>query len=146
MKDNGVVVSVQDNLAQVQVACLEVCEGCAAHNLCLGPNRKKGLLTVDNSMKARPGSEVMIDVPESKYHKALIMLFVSLLAASLAGMVIGYFISPFLFLSSSTASILGFFLGAGLIVGWLIRYFHHANRNNFYPKIIAIIPRGDKNG
>lgn len=146
MKDSGVVVSIQDDQAQVKVSCLEACNGCAAHYLCIGPSRNKGLLTVENSIKAKPGSEVMIDVPETKYNKALITLFGSLLAAGLSGMIIGYFLSPHLPVSSSTSSILGFFLGAGLIVGWLIRYFHHANRKHFYPKIIEIIQRGDQDG
>lgn len=146
MKDSGVVVSIQGDLAQVKVSCLEACDGCAAHHLCIGPSRNKGLLTVENSIKARPGSEVMIEVPETKYNKALIVLFGSLLAAGLSGMIIGYFLSQYLPMSSSTSSILGFFLGAGLIVSWLIRYFHHDNRKHFYPKIIEIIQRGDQNG
>ena len=140
------VVSVQDDLAQVKVACLEVCDSCAARNLCIGPSRTKGLLTVKNSLKANPGAEVMIDVPETKYNKALIVLFGSLLAASLSGMSLGYFISQYLPLSSSTASPLGFFLGAGLSVFWLVRYFHNSNRKHLYPKIIEITQQGDQNG
>jgi positive regulator of sigma E activity len=146
MKDNGLVVTIQDDLAKVKVSCLETCDGCAAHNLCIGPSRTKGLLTVENSLKARPGDEVIIDVPEAKYNRALMMLFGSLSAAGLIGMVIGYFVSLCLPLSSSTTSVLGFFLGIGMAAVWLIHYFHNINSKHLYPKIIRISQKGGQNG
>jgi len=140
MKDKGWVVSTKDDLAQVEVACLtDSCQKCSALNICTGNNQSKGLLTVKNPLNACSGDEVELEIPDTKYNMALILLFGSLLAASLLGMGVGDVLSPLLPLSSQEASFFGlllFLIIAGIIL-W--RHFHKKNKSHLYPVIIDII-------
>jgi positive regulator of sigma E activity len=140
MKDKGWVVSTKNDLAQIEVACLtDSCQKCSAHNICAGNNQSKGLLTVKNPLNATSGDEVEIEIPDTKYNMALILLFGSLLVASLLGMGVGYVLSPLLPLSSQETSFFGlllFLILAGIIL-W--RHFHKKNNAPLYPVIIDII-------
>jgi len=82
-------------------------------------------------------------VPEQNYTRALIIIFGGLLTAALAGMGLGYLFSGLIPLSLSQSSMLGFFLGIGLITLWLFRYFQTINQKKMYPRIIAISKKGD---
>jgi len=147
MRDKGLVINTKEDLAQVEVFCfIESCHKCSARSLCIGQDQSKGILSVKNPLKATPGDEVNIEIPDSKYNKALILLFSSLLLASLLGMGAGYFLSPLLLLSSSAGSLLGllFALTAAVII--LFRYFQKNNKNFLYPVIISIIKKGDHHG
>ncbi len=145
MKDKGLVIRIQDNLAQVQVSCLlESCQGCAARALCLREDQAKSLITVQNSMRASPGDEVEIDIPDEKYARSLILIFSSLLASSILGLATGYLLSPFFPLSPWDASLAGLFLFLFLAGLWLIRYFKRKNR--LYPVITGIIKKRPLDG
>lgn len=143
MRDSGLVISIKEGIAQVEVNCLESCQGCSAKSLCIGHAQSKGLLSAKNPIKASPGDEVVIDIPETKYAKALIVLFGSLLLASLAGMTVGYFSSNIIPLSSSASTLFGLFLGLTLAGGWLYRYFRKRDQDNLYPVIINITKKGE---
>jgi len=143
MKDNAIVISTEGDLAQVKVSCFQACDECLAHSLCIGSSKTKGQLLVKNPLNASPGDKVQIEVPEQNYTRALIIIFGGLLAASLAGMGIGYLFSRFIPLSLSLSSMLGFFLGIGLITLWLFRYFQTINQKKMYPRIIDIPKKGD---
>lgn len=141
MKDNGRVISTKAELAQVDVNCFEACHDCSAKSLCAGYKHSKGQLSVKNPIQARPGDQVQIEIPETQYSKALILLFGSLLLAALAGMSIGYSISKFLSLASVESSLAGFFLGLILAGFWLFRYFHNKKKEHLYPVIVNIIKK-----
>jgi len=147
MKDKGLVVSTKNNFAQVEVECLiESCASCSARSLCTGRDKSKGLLEVQNPLNACTGDKVEIEIPETKYNQALILLFGTLLAAALLGMGAGYFLSPIVPMSSSAASLLGLILavlGTGL---FLFRYFRKKNKIHMYPVIINILNKGDCHG
>ena len=147
MKDKGLVVSTKNNFAQVEVQCLiESCASCSARSLCTGRDKSKGLLEVQNPLNACTGDKVEIEIPETKYNQALILLFGTLLAAALLGMGAGYFLSPIVPMSSSAASFLGLILavlGTGL---FLFRYFRKKNKIHMYPVIINILNKGDCHG
>lgn len=146
MKDKGWVVSTKNDLAQIEVACLtDSCQKCAARNICAGNNQSKGLLSVKNPLNANSGDEVEIEIPDTKYNMALILLFGSLLIASLLGMGVGYALSPLFPLSSQEMSFFGmllFLILAGIIL-W--RHFHKKNNAHLYPVIIDIIKKGSNN-
>lgn len=139
MKDKGTVVSTENNFARVEVACLEACQGCAASSLCIGQKNAKGLLSVKNPLQAKTGDRVLISIPESRYSKALILLFGVLLSATLAGMALGYFVSPFLPMSKSESSILGVILGIMLAGIFLSLRFKKINNEFLYPEITEIL-------
>ncbi len=143
MKDNGTVITTEGGLAQVKVSCFQACDECSAHSLCIGSSKTKGQLLVKNPLNASPGDKVQIEVPEQNYTRALIIIFGGLLTAALAGMGLGYLFSGLIPLSLSQSSMLGFFLGIGLITLWLFRYFQTINQKKMYPRIIAISKKGD---
>ena len=147
MKDKGKVISTQGDLAQVEVDCFtEVCQKCSAHSLCIGQRQSKGILTVKNPLQASPGNDVEIDIPDKNYSKALIILFASLLLASLSGIGIGFFLSPFLPLSPSAASFACLLISLVITGLLLFRSFQKSDKFQFYPKIITILHKGENNG
>lgn len=143
MKDRGLVVSSEGDLAHVEVSCVvDSCHSCSARSLCVGQAQSKGLITAKNPLNASPGDEVEIDIPDTKYSQSLIAIFGALLAASLAGIGVGYFISSLFSLPSAGISLLGlllFLVIAGII---LFRYFKKKNRKSLYPLIVDIIKKG----
>ena len=146
MKDKGTVIPTENNLAKVEVACLEVCQGCSASGLCIGPKNAEGLLSVRNPLEAKAGDYVLIAIPESSYSKALILIFGVLLCAILTGMGLGYFISPILPLSPSESSSLGIALGVVLTGIGLSFRFKRINNQSLYPEITEILKKGGSYG
>jgi len=146
MKDNGLVVSINKDLAHVEVKCLEACRDCSARSLCVGQKQAKGLLAVKNPLNACPGDEVQIEVPDTIYSKALIQLFGTLLIVALIGMAAGYLLSFLLPLSYSLTSPIGLFLGLFLGAAGLYRYFRKKNEEQLYPVIKEIIKKGECHG
>jgi positive regulator of sigma E activity len=147
MRDKGLVVKTKEDMAQVEVQCLiESCQGCPARSLCTGQSQSKGLLMVRNPLQACPGDEVEVEIPETKYSKALILLFGSLLIASLLGMGLGSLLAPLLSFSPSVTSLLGLLL-ALIITGVILsRYFRAKNKASLYPVIIAVMKKGGQLG
>ena len=143
MRDKGIVIATQGNLAKVQVDCFSACDDCSARNLCLGQKHSQGLLAVKNSLHADPGDKVVIEVPESNYTKALIILFGSLVISAIGGMAVGYASALLFLFPSSQGSLLGFFLGIGAGMTWIIYYFRKNNLKDIYPNIIDITIKGD---
>ena len=142
MRDKGIVITAEEDTAQVEVECfIESCQSCAAKSLCVGQNQSKGVLIVSNPLRAGPGDEVEIEIPESKYSRALILLFGSLLAASLLGIGLGSLLSPVLPFSSSVSSLLGLLLALIIACLLLLRYFRAKNKASLYPVIIDIAKR-----
>ncbi len=143
MRDKGLVVSTQGDLAQVEVQCfIESCHDCSARSLCVGQDSKKGLLVARNPLEAQAGDEVEVDIPEKQYNQALILLFGVLLAAAILGMGAGYVLSLSLSLSPSLASFSGLLLTLLIAGAWLFRHFHKDRGLRLYPKITSILKRG----
>jgi len=143
MKDKALVVSTQDDFARVEVQCfIESCHDCSARSLCVGQHKNKGMIVARNPLKAQAGDEVEVDIPETKYNQALILLFGVLLASAILGMGAGYLLSLFISLSPSVASFSGLLLALLIAVGWLFRHFHKDRRLRLYPKITGILKRG----
>lgn len=142
MKDKGFVLSTKGDLAQVEVMCLiDSCQKCSVRSFCKGENQSKGLLTVKNLLNACSGDEVEIEIPDTKYSAALILIFGSLLISSLLGMGAGYLLSPLLPLSSQETSLFGL-LFALIIAGIIIyRHFRKKNKGQLYPVITDIIKK-----
>ena len=147
MKDSGFVLSARADLAEVEVRCLvEACNHCSAKNVCASGPPSKGRLIVRNPLQASVGDEVEIDIPESPYNRALILIFSTLLLGSLLGVAIGYLVAFFLRLPSQQLIIIGFVValfasGFGLAV-----YFRQKNSFFLYPVITHIIHKGDRYG
>lgn len=147
MKDKGLVISTEDDLARVEVQCLiESCGSCSVKSLCTGQDKAKGFLAVKNPLKACAGDSVEIEIPATKYNQVLILLFGSLLIAALLGMGAGYLLSSYLPLSSSAASLLGLLLAVISTGGILFRHFRRKFKDQLYPVIINILKKGACHG
>jgi positive regulator of sigma E activity len=147
MKDKGLVIFTNKDLAEVEVECImNTCRDCSAKALCIGRNQDKGHISAKNPVDACPGDEVLFEVPEDKYSRALIYLFSILLVSSLLGLGLGTMLSSFTQISSTTAGASGLFLG--LIAGGIgtLLLFRKQNRKYLYPVIIDIIKKGDCHG
>ena len=143
MKDKGTVISTDKDFARVEVDCLSACSSCAASSLCLRKDRTKGLLSVRNALRARPGDAVTIDIPDAAYSKTLIWLFSVLLGGCLSGMALGYLVSARIPLGSSESSLIGLLLGLLLSGFWLSRRFRTVTSANLYPVIVEIKHKGE---
>ena len=146
MTDNGLVITTEKDLAEVEVACFEGCQDCAAQSLCIGNKQNRGRLSVKNPIQAHPGDEVKIQIPEDHYSQALILLFGGLLVATLLGMGGGYVSALIFSLPFSLASFIGLVIGLVFGVWALIRIFQRKNKHQLYPVIIDIIKKGDDYG
>ena len=146
MKDSGLVLRTKNNFAEVEVKCLEACQGCSAKALCIGQSHQKGILSVKNPLHALPGDRVSLDIPEETYAKSLILFFGTLLCGSLMGLTAGYLSAGIVSLPSSTASILGLFLGLGTAGLWLAAHFRKKTNSHLFPTITKIIQKGGHHG
>jgi len=84
----------------------------------------------------------MLDIPEAKYSRSLILVFGTFLLASLLGLAAGHlesFIGP---LASPASGIVGLFLGLILAGFWLFRHFRRTDNDRLFPVITAIIAKG----
>ncbi len=146
MKDNGLVISTQNKLAEVEVQCFAACQDCAAQSLCVGQSQSKGHVSAKNPLHAQPGDTVSLDIPETMYNKSLILVFGTFLTAALLGLAVGHFSSPLLSLSSPVSGIIGLFLGLTAAGFWLFHFFRKKNNERLFPVITAIINKGGHHG
>jgi positive regulator of sigma E activity len=143
MKDKGTVISTEDGFARVEVNCLSACDTCKARSLCIKNNQQTGLLSVRNTLHARPGDIVTIDVPDTTYSKTLIWLFGILLSGCLIGLALGYLASTGIPLDPSESSLIGLLLGVIMAGVWLHRRFRKSASANLYPIITDIESKGE---
>ena len=146
MKDNGLVLSAQNNLAEVEVQCFTACLDCSAQSLCIGQGQSKGHVSAKNPLHALPGDTVSLEIPETMYNKSMILVFGTFLSASLLGMAAGYFSAPALSLFPPASGILGLCLGLIAAGFWLFRFFRKKNNERLFPVITAIINKGGHHG
>jgi positive regulator of sigma E activity len=146
MRDNATVITVRDDLAWVKVASCVPCADCSANAFCAGQRDAEGRLAVRNPVQAKPGDEVEIEVPEERYHRDLIVIFGILLAASLAGLALGYGLSPVRGLSSEENALLGLLLGLFLSGFGLLRAYRGRMKKSGYPVIVGILRKGEFHG
>lgn len=146
MRDNAVVLSVEDNLAWVKVSPLVSCGACSARSLCAGHRDSAGRLAVRNPVQARPGDCVVIEVPETNYHRDLIRMFGFLLVGLLLGLALGYVIRPLGGLGQAENGLLGLVAGLGLSGIGLFYYYRSRKRQPGYPMIVEISDKGGFHG
>ena len=143
MKDKGIVISADSDFARVEVDCLSACNACAASILCTKNDQSTGLLSVRNTLRANPGDTVTIDVPDTTYSKALIVLFSILLGGCLAGLILGYLAASIWKFGLAESSLFGLILGMLAAGFWLTRRFRKIDNTKLYPVITAIQDKGD---
>ncbi|HUU39102.1 MAG TPA: SoxR reducing system RseC family protein [Candidatus Desulfaltia sp.] len=146
MKDSATVIRVQNGLAWVKVTPKVACCECSARALCSAKQDKEGKLAVRNPVGARPGDEVEIEVPETDYSRALSAIFGFLLIGSLAGLALGYFLSPVSSLAPGENGLIGLLAGLGLSGLAIQRRYRAGKRDAGWPVVVEILKKGGFHG
>lgn len=146
MKDQGLVVAIKNNFAQVHVETQEACCRCSARSVCASQKDGARLLLVRNPLQAEAGDTVIIDVPEINYYRKLTSVFGFLLGLSLLGLGLGCLTARLFSLPASLSSFLG--LMAGLVLGGflMVVFFRKQNQESLYPVITEILKKGELYG
>src|SRR4030043_1201466 len=146
MRDSARVIRVEKDLAWVQAEPRIPCCDCSALSLCAGKMDPKGHIVVRNPLRARPGDNVEIEVPETDYSRELGKIFGLLLIASLAGMALGYIVAPFQGLTPGENGFFG--LLAGLLLCGLViyRHYHRGKESVRWAVIVGILDKGGTHG
>lgn len=140
------MISVSNDTALVKVSPKVSCCECSARALCAGQKDAHGQLEVRNPLHAQPGDEVEIEVLEANYHKELIMIFGLLLGSSLAGLALGYGLTPIGRFSQAENGFFCLLAGLFLSAFGLFRYYRGRKEKLGYPVIIGILKKGDLHG
>ncbi len=146
MRDSATVIRVLNGLAWVKVAPKVACCECSARPLCSAKQNEEGQLAVRNPVNARPGDEVEIEVPETDYTRALGVIFGLLLIGSLAGLAVGYILSPVKSLGPGENGLIGLLAGLGLSGLAIHRRYRSGKRDAGWPVIIEILKNGGFHG
>jgi len=146
MRDSATVIRVENDLAWVQAKPKIACCNCSAMSLCAGNKDNKGQLAVRNPLRAMPGDEVEIEVPEADYNRELTQIFGLMLIAALVGMALGYIASPLRGFTPGENAFFG--LLAGLLFGGfgLYRHYHRGKETSGWPVIVEILEKGESHG
>lgn len=146
MKESAFVISTEKDLATVKVSSESHCDHCSLLSLCQKQKGESGIIAVSNPLRALPGDQVEIEVPEANYNKEILLLFGPLLAACLLGLTLGYLAASLFDLPLSATCLFALLLAVGLAAAGLFRLFKARTRSNLYPVIIAIIKQGGSHG
>jgi len=144
IEETGLVVSVQDDLAEVEGQPRSACGGCAVDGACgtsllarhLGPKRLS--LQAHNPIGAKPGERVVIGLPESALLEASVLAYLMPLAAlvggAVAGALIAGLIAPVYTEVLSAVTGLG---GLAAALAWLVGFIRARSSDGRYrPRIL----------
>ncbi len=146
MRDSATVVRIEKNMAWVQAKPRIACCNCSAMSLCAGNKDAKGLLAVRNPLRAAPGDKVEIEVPEASYARDLTRLFGLLLIGALAGVALGYFLSPLRGFSPNENGFFGILAGVFLCGFVIYHRYHRGGQAVGWPVIVEILDKGESHG
>lgn len=146
MRDNAVVISVGDGLAWVKVIPRVSCGDCSARAFCAATKDGEGRIEARNLVRALPGDEVELEVPETNYHRDLIRIFGFFLLAIVAGLGLGSVLKPFGQLSTAENGLAGLVAAVVLCGFALFRYYRARKSQAGYPVITEIIDKGGHHG
>lgn len=89
MKEYGVVLSLENGNAVIGLKRNSACSSCGACEL--GSNHAQMEITLENTVDAKPGDTVEIQLPASQFLKASAILYLLPLVALILGIVLGYY-------------------------------------------------------
>jgi len=123
LKEKARVVSTSHGLAKVAIVRSEACGNCPSKSMCHTSSGRLNVLEVRNSVEARPGEEVVIELPPDDLVKATTMLYLLPAAAMVTGATVGW-------LKAGTD--LGAMAGtiAGFAIASLFLFIHGRNVNS----------------
>lgn len=134
-QQEGMVLEVSGCMAKVKTSRHNDCENCGA---C--PGNSAMVLDARNSIGAKPGQRVLVEIKEINMLKAAFTVYILPLFAVLVGAVIGDFVGGFLGIEESISRFAGGLVAAVLSI-WYIKYYDNSVRmdDKMQPVIIRII-------
>ncbi|NMA95539.1 MAG: SoxR reducing system RseC family protein [Clostridiales bacterium] len=112
MKEYGIVLSVENGNAIVGLKRSSACSDCGACEL--GSNHSKMEITLANTVDAKPGDTVEIQLPTSQFLKASAILYLIPLVTLIIGIVLGHNLGKYF---NVNADIIGAITGVLFTVG-----------------------------
>lgn len=98
MKEYGVVLNLENGNAVIGLKRSSACSSCGACEL--GSNHAHMQITLENTVDAKPGDTVEIQLPASQFLKASAILYLVPLLSLILGIVLGYYVGVFLDLNA----------------------------------------------
>lgn len=143
MREVGEVIKTEGNRAVVRIMRSSACKHCGACSF--GENRDEMLLTLPNSLNAKPGDMVELDLESVHLLKASAITYLIPLAALIAGVILGYVLGGHL---AVDRQLIGALLGlvftalAFVIIRALDPVFKRSS--NFTPSMVAVLSANNK--
>jgi sigma-E factor negative regulatory protein RseC len=131
--EEGVVVGIDGEEAQVRVARGSACGGCSQQGTCspLDPAGEEIVIHVDNHLDARPGQRVVVGVEENMVLRGAMWIYVLPLVTFFFGYWLGGRLAPATG-GESTTAILGALIGLVAGLGVVYWRFRHASASAAY--------------
>lgn len=123
LKEYGIVLKLENGNAVVGIKRNSACSSCGACEL--GSNHSQMYLTLENTVNAKPGDTVEIELPASQFLKASTILYLIPLMALILGIILGYYIGVYLNLNAETF---------GAITGIIFTIFTYMSIRRLEPK------------
>lgn len=118
-KETGWVTRLaEDGLVWVKIQRAEACQSCSAKSACavLGGQTKEMVIKAKNTVRARPGDQVTLTLPENRVISASAVLYLLPAVGLLAGALGGQHLTTAPSLNSDTWAIVG--AAVGLLFGF----------------------------
>jgi sigma-E factor negative regulatory protein RseC len=143
IEQDGRVLAVRGELAEVEGYRQSTCGGCAADGAC-GTSllerffgRRQPILTARNPIGARPGERVVLGVPEAALIEAAFVAYLLPLLAMIAGAIGGDYLAARLAPDlAGGIALLGAVSGLAAGLGWLARFSRRRGDDARYQPVI----------
>jgi sigma-E factor negative regulatory protein RseC len=134
--EEGIVISVENEFANVAVIQSESCNDCSAKIFCKPKSSNENIIKVDNSFGAKAGDEVRFQVEGIKLLNASFLLY----GIPLIILLIGIFLGLSVFSNYANKELYAFLFGLGLCAIYFLLSFgkYHNTNKVILPKIISI--------
>lgn len=143
MREVGEIVQIKGNMAVIRIQRSSACRRCGACGF--GSTPDEMLLTVPNSLGAKPGDLVELSLESVQLLKASAITYLIPLLALIAGVVVGYMLSGYLAIDRQLGgAVLGlvFTALAFLVIRALDPVFKRSD--HFTPRMIAVLNSNGK--
>jgi sigma-E factor negative regulatory protein RseC len=139
MREEGIVVAVNGNIAKVAVESGEHCSHC---NLCAAGSEGQRLIEAENTASASPKDRVSIEVRPGQIVKTSLIIYVVPLLALIGGVIVGNMLADLTATDEDLLGIICGFAALGIALLGVKSYDRHIAATSPPPaKVITILGR-----
>lgn len=148
MKETGKVIGIEEDYAKILIKRHTACGDCGACQV--GREKLDMILTAENRVHAQVGDEVEIDIENTNFLAAVLIGYGIPLLGLLAGVLLGYYVSPLLGIGYNTgqgiAGITGLLFMGGAYYMIKLNEDKIKRLKKFNPSIIRIVNENENHG